>query len=171
VSVVIETTAAVASTMADNLFLILLRRGKEDREQRQSSAGQLVAALSPIVHELRMFEDRRRPKWWKKNLRRLYALLDDLEPELPTQWRHLKRSIRDSVGSAVGGGVVFVDLVPVPDDADLSQPSRWTMHAADYLDGCQRSMRRWGHLRSVRGARCVTIPDFSTWVDAHNLQD
>jgi hypothetical protein len=155
--------------VTDNLFLVLLGRGREAREHRRLAAEKLVSALEPIVRELRMFEERRRPKWWKKNLRRLYSVLDEFELELPTQWRHLKRSARDSIGSAIGGGVVFVDLIPVPDDADLAQPSRWTMHAADYFEACLRVVRRWGRTRSAGAARRVALPDFDTWVRAHGL--
>jgi hypothetical protein len=58
----------------------------------------------------------------------------------------------------------------VPSDTELATSSRWTMHAADYLDGCGRIIRRWGFSRSPRKAQRA-MPTFHAWVERHQLQD
>lgn len=164
-----EVTAAATATTVDRVIDLFIGRRRQEREDRQRAAAQLLSTLVPIVEELRMYQWRRRPKRWKKLLRRLYAALDVHAPVIPPQWHHLKRSIRDSVGNAVGGGVVFVDLINVQDDTELSLPSRWTMHAADYLDGAIRGIRWWGTTRSSWRSRRATLPTFDAWVAANNL--
>lgn len=170
-TIVAEAVAAVSATIVDKFFEIFTGRRREDRERCGQAAAQLAKALTALVEELRLFESRRRPKRWKKLLRQIYATLDQLEPVLPHEWRHLKRSIRDSVGSAVGGSVVFVDLIDVPDDTQLASPSRWTMHAADYLEGACRAVRRWGAAPTVRNTKRATLPDYNTWLTEKELQD
>lgn len=165
-----EVTAAATATTIDRVFDLFVGRRQQKREDRQRAANQLLSALVPIVEELRMYQWRRRPKRWKKLLRRLYAALDVHAPIFPHQWRHLKRSVRDSVGNAVGGGVVFVDLLDIQDDAELALPSRWTMHGADYLDGTVSVIRRWGTTRSSWRAHRTILPTFDAWVTANNLQ-
>lgn len=165
-----DGAAAAVSAIITNMFELLTKRGSEERHSRAQHANELAAALERIVLDLRMLEERRSAKRWKKRVGALYSTLDELRPMLPEQWRHLKGSIRDSVGAAIGGGIVFVDLIPVPDDAPLERPSRWTMHAADYLDETCRAVRAWGATRSNRRARLQTCPSYNAWVNQHDLQ-
>ena len=169
-TILAETVAAVTSSVLSNLLAFLTGRSQEERKQRHQAAHRLVDDLSPLVQELRLFESRRRPKKWKKLLRRFYVTLDELEPVLPYEWRHLKHSIRDCIGNAVGGNVIFVDLMDVPDDTQLDSPSRWTMHAADYLDYTCRTVRRWGFIRSPRRARRIGLANYDNWVRLNGLQ-
>lgn len=170
-TILAETAAAVTSSVVANLLDSLTGRSREDRKRRRLAAERLIAALYPLVDELRLFETRRRPKKWKKLIRHLYVTLDELEPALPSKWRHLKHSIRDCIGNAIGGNIIFVDLIVVQDDTELDPPSRWTMHAADYLDETCRAIRRWGFTRFTRGARRIRLPNYDSWVRFHRLQD
>jgi len=169
-TVIAETTAAAASSVVTSVFELVAGRHQRDRKERREAADQLMQALSPVIQELRLFGSRRRPKRWKKLMRGLYKTLDELEPALPHEWRHLKHSLRDCVGNAVGGGIIFVDHMVVHSDTELSTFSRWTMHAADYLDECGRTIRKWGFSRSPRKAQ-RKMPSFDTWVRRHQLQD
>lgn len=169
-TIIEESAASAVSATITNVFDLFTKRGSEERRSRELHAKTLVAALAPIVADLRMLEERQSTKRWKKRVGTLYSALDELRPVLPPQWHHLKGSIRDSVGSAIGGGIVFVDLISVPNDATLEPRSRWTMHAADYLDETCRAVRVWGTTRSNRHARRQTCLSFNTWVNQHNLQ-
>jgi hypothetical protein len=170
-TILAETAAAVTSSVVANVLDSLTGRSREERRQRHQAAERLIAALYPLVNELRLFETRHRPKKWKKLIRRVYVTLDELEPVLPSEWRHLKHSIRDSIGNAVGGDIIFVDLMVVQDDTELDPPSRWTMHAADYWDEICRAIRRWGVIRSARGARRMRLSNYDNWVRLHRLPD
>lgn len=165
-----DGAAAAVSAIITNVFELLSQRGDEERRARAKHAQTLAAALEGIVTDLRMLEQRRSAKRWKKRVRALYLILDELQPILPFQWRHLKGSVRDSVGNAIGGGIVFVDLLHIPNDAALEPPSRWTMHAADYLEETARAVRFWGATRSTHRARRQRWPSYNSWVNHHNLQ-
>lgn len=117
-----------------------------------------------------MLDRRQSAKRWKKRIGALYQTLNELRPAIPAQWRHLKGSVRDSVGNAIGDGIVFVDLLHVPNDTVLEPRSRWTMHAADYLEATSRAVRAWGATRSNRQARRRHWPSYNSWVNHHNLQ-
>ncbi|KIP98831.1 hypothetical protein RU06_17165 [Curtobacterium flaccumfaciens] len=65
--------AAATATTIDRVFGLFIGRRQQEREDCQRAADQLLSALVPIVEELRMYQWRRRPKRWKKLLRRLYA--------------------------------------------------------------------------------------------------
>ena len=165
-----ESAAAATSSIVTGLFELVTDRRQEERTGRREAADRLIEDLVPVVEELRLFASRRRPQRWKKLMRGLYRTLDELEPALPREWRHLKRSLRDCVGNAVGGGIVFVDHMVVPSDTELATFSRWTMHAADYLEECARTIRWWGSSHFPRKSQWA-IPTFDTWVRQHQLQD
>lgn len=132
-TIVGDSAAAAVSPTITGVFDLLSQRGRDERHARTQQARRLAAALDGVVADLRMLERRQSAKRWKKRVRALYQTLDELRPVLPAQWRHLKGSARDSVGNAIGGGIVFVDLLHIPNDTVLEPRSRWTMHAADYL--------------------------------------
>lgn len=169
-TIVGDSAAAAVSTTISSVFDLLSQRGRDERRARAKHARRLTAALDGVVTDLRMLERRQSAKRWKKRIGALYQTLDELRPVLPPQWRHLKGSVRDSVGNAIGGGIVFVGLLHVPHDTVLEPRSRWTMHAADYLEATSRAVRAWGATRSNRRARRQRWPSYNSWVNHHHLQ-
>lgn len=170
VTIVGDSAAAAVSATITGVFDLLSYRGRDERRARAKHAKRLAAALDGVVTDLRMLERRQSAKRWKKRIRMLYQTLDELRPVLPPHWRHLKGSVLDSVGNAIGGGIVFVDLIHIPNDTTLESRSRWTMHAADYLEETSRTVRAWGAARSNRRARRQRCPSYNSWVNHHNLQ-
>jgi hypothetical protein len=69
---------------------------------------------------------------------------DDHGHRLPRDWRHVAHSVRDAVGTALGGGTL-VHIRPDTADADLGDPdAMWQDFADEYLDYVARCVLEWG---------------------------
>ncbi|MBC7596038.1 MAG: hypothetical protein H7288_19275 [Kineosporiaceae bacterium] len=88
-----------------------------------------------------------------------YEALDDARYLLPHGLKHLKRSIRASIGEAIGG-VAVADLDPRMLTYELTPYDyRWTTYASEYLDAVLDRLREWRDAPRSR-ASAVSMRDY-----------
>lgn len=81
---------------------------------------------------------------------------------LPSEWRHVGRSVRAAVGE-VFGGVAMADLRPEMANYPLAEPNfQWQDFADDYLTHVLDAVVRWG---DGQGSG-VKLRAFDSWLDA-----
>jgi len=139
---------------------------EEDRRRRQA-ADTALPVLIDLRRLLRNAENSRVQKEWAEVTASAYEALDDARHMMPKGLKHLKRSIRASIGEAVGG-VAVADMDPRTLEYDLAPYDyRWTNYAEEYLDGAISRLREWRDASRSKST-AVTMPNFDDWLRLTN---
>jgi len=137
-------------------------RSELDR-RRRSAADTVIPPLLELRRLLRNAETSRAAHEWASVTELAYEALDDARYLLPQGLKHLKRSIRASIGEAVGG-VAVADLDPRMLGYELAPYNyRWTSYASEYLDGALDQMREWRDAPRS-SASAVSMRDYDDWL-------
>lgn len=107
------------------------------------------------------------PEWtgrdWERVLGSTFDALDAAKPILPQQMLHLRRSIRDACGEALGAVAVF-ELVDIREQLEPTDfDPRWTEYARDYVGVAIAVLQRWREAKE-RDAVNVGAPTYDNWL-------
>lgn len=135
----------------------------ESDRRRREAADAMIPELVQLRRLLRNAETSRSTAEWVTVAEASYEALDDARHLLPKGLKHLKRSIRTSVGEAMGP-IAMADIDPEMLQYGLSPyDHRWTSYAIDYLDGAIDHIRAWRDARSSQVAALAML-DFDDWL-------
>jgi hypothetical protein len=156
---------AFVGAYASSRFGYQQRAFAEEDVRRRAVADTALTALLELRRLLRSAETSRSSRDWAAATQVAYEALDDARHLLPPSLRHLKRSVRDSIGEAIGG-VALSDLEPRMSDYELAPyDHKWTMYADDYLDLVIDTLRRWRDATRNKSLG-ITMMDFDAWLRA-----
>ena len=135
----------------------------EGDRRRREAADAAIPQLLQLRRLLRNAETSRSTNEWATTVESAYEALDDARHLLPQGLRHLKRSIRASLGEAMGP-VAVADTDPQMLEYELSPyDHRWTDYALEYLDEAIDYIREWRDSgRSKISA--LSMRDYDDWL-------
>jgi hypothetical protein len=135
----------------------------ESDRRRREAADAVIPQLIELRRLLRNAETSRTTTEWAKVTEASYEALDDARHLLPLGLKHLKHSIRTSVGEAMGP-VAMADIDPEMLEYGLSPyDHRWTSYAIDYLNGALDHIRAWRDARSSQ-VSALSMRDYDDWL-------
>lgn len=146
----------------------------ENSRLRRDSAEEIIAALTPLRDLLRDVQENRDVKQWMIAVNTAYDAIEDAQYRAPSTFRHLKQSIRVSLGEAVGA-VCWADSQPFREQVKIAEYNyRWNQYAIEYVELVMGSLREWRDA-SVKTAPRVRLLSFDRWLAAtdryHSGQD
>ncbi len=161
---------AVATILAAGIGAYLSGRYGQrstEAEFRRSRRHVLADTSIEAARVLRAALHNSEPGWtgrdWERVLGDVYDALNAAAPVLPDRMRHLRRSIRDACGEALGGVARFgrAQIHEHPEPAAFDPV--WSENARDYLDVAIGSIRRWKESKE-RDASTVRAPTYDEWL-------
>ena len=154
---------AFVGAFASSRFGYQQRAFAEEDKRRHDIAESTLPPLLELRRLLRHAQELRSNKAWAVATEAAYEALDDARHLMPPSLRHLKRSVRASVGEAMGG-VAMADLDPRMLEYELAPfDYRWTSYAEEYLDGVIETVRRWRDASRSRAPK-VSMRNFDDWL-------
>jgi len=135
----------------------------EGDRHRRLAAEAALPHMVDLRRLLRNAEHSRSIKEWASVTESTYEALDDARHLLPQRLKHLKRSVRASIGEAIGG-LAVANVDPGMLDFELAPYDyRWTSYASEYLDGAIDCMREWRDASRSK-ASGVSMRNFDDWL-------
>lgn len=154
---------AFVGAFASSRFGYQQRVFAEEDKRRQDIAERTLPLLLELRRLLRNAEEIRSNRAWAVATEAAYEALDDARHVMPPSLRHLKRSVRASIGEAMGG-VAMADLDPRMLDYELAPfDYRWTSYAEEYVDAVIETVRRWRDASRSKAPK-VDMRDFDDWL-------
>ena len=168
-STLIAPAATVVAAGLGAYFSGRVGQKNAEAESRRTRRHELADAAVGSALALRTALHESDPEWtgrdWERVLGNMYDTLDAAKPILPRQMLHVRRSIRDACGEALGAVAVF-DLVDIREQVE---PTRfdplWTEYARDYLGVTIEALQRWREAKE-REAVNVAAPTYDEWLRA-----
>lgn len=133
------------------------------RARRRSAADELWAAIDHLQVTIQKADSSTDPVLLAAAIDRVYAAFRSSEGVRPRGFRHLQRSVRDSVGEAIGGAV-WIDYRDICEHEPVTYDRMWAQYAAEYLSLMCDRVGTWRALYSESKAAKVTLPDYNTWL-------
>lgn len=133
------------------------------RTRRRYAADKLWAAIDHLQGTIQKSDSSTDPMLLAAAVDRVYAAFRGSEGVRPQGFRHLQRSVRDSVGEAIGGAV-WVDSRDICEHEPVTYDRMWTQYAAEYLSLMRDRVGTWGDLYSESKAAKLSLPDYNTWL-------
>ena len=154
---------AFVGAFASSRFGYQQRVFAEEDKRRQDIAERTLPLLLELRRLLRNAEEIRSNRVWAVATEAAYEALDDARHIMPPSLRHLKRSVRASVGEAMGG-VAMADLDPRMLEYEVAPfDYRWTSYAEEYVDAVIETVRRWRDASRSKAPK-VDMRDFDDWL-------
>lgn len=154
---------AFVGAFASSRFAYQQQAFSERDKQRREAADATLPPLLTLRRLLRNAEKSRSNKEWAEATEAAYEALDDVRHMLPPSLRHLKRSVRISLGEAMGG-VAAADVDPRMLDYELEPYNyRWVSFAEEYLGEVINLIRLWRDA-SRSSASSIKMMDFDDWL-------
>lgn len=133
------------------------------RTRRHELADATIASALALRTALHESDPERTGRDWDRVLGNTYDALDAAKPILPRQMLHLRRSVRDACGEALGVVAVF-ELVDIREQLEPTEfDPRWTEYARDYVGVAIEALQRWREVRE-RDAMNVGAPRYDDWL-------
>jgi hypothetical protein len=140
-----------------------LKAADDRRQLRRASADELWPALDRLQASVQRSNQDSNPVAVAASIEQFYAAWTYTQRACPPQWRHMKRSVRDSVGEALGG-VVLVDFHTICEHTPVSYDRLWTQYAAEYLDMLRDRVSLWRGHYEERKAGKIEVPTYTEWL-------
>ena len=154
---------AFVGAFASSRFGYQQRVFAEEDKRRQDIAERTLPPLLELRRLLRNAEEMRSNRAWAVATEAAYEALDDARHIMPPSLRHLKRSVRASVGEAMGS-VAMADLDPRMLEYELAPfDYRWTSYAEEYVNAVIETVRRWRDASRSKAPK-VDMRDFDDWL-------
>ncbi|GAA2896526.1 hypothetical protein [Microbacterium esteraromaticum] len=135
------------------------------RARRHALADAAIIAAQSLRGALHTSDPRWTGREWHNVLNAMYDSLNAATPVLPPRMLHLRRSIQEACGEALGGVAVPV-LVRIREEMEPAEfDPIWSENARDYLDVAIKALRRWREARD-RNAYGTWAPTFDEWLRA-----
>lgn len=139
------------------------RAAEDRRTQRRACAEELYDALEALQLAVQSASRDADPVHLAGSVSRVYSACRRADRLQPRAWRHLYRSVRSSVGAALGG-VAWSDRRTICEHEVVSYDYEWAQFAADYLELAGDQVGAWQTAYTERQADRVRLPDFDTWL-------
>ena len=140
-----------------------LKAADDRRQLRRASAGELWPALDRLQASVQRSNQDSNPVALAASIERFYAAWTYAQRACPPQWSHINRSVRDSVGEALGG-VVLVDYHTICEHTPVTYDRLWTQYAAEYLDMLRDRVSLWrGHYKERKAGK-IEVPTYTEWL-------
>ena len=154
---------AFVGAFASSRFGYQQRVFAEEDKRRQDIAERTLPPLLELRRLLRNAEEIRSNRVWAVATEAAYEALDDARHIMPPSLRHLKRSVRASVGEAMGG-VAMADLDPRMLEYEVAPfDYRWTSYAEEYVNAVIETVRRWRDASRSKAPK-VDMRNFDDWL-------
>lgn len=168
-STLIAPTATVVAAGLGAYFSGRLGQQNAEADLRRTRRHELADAAIGSALSLRAALHESDSKWtgrdWERVLGKTYDALDAAKPILPRQMLHVRRSIRDACGEALGAVAVF-ELADVRVQVRSTEfDPRWTEYARDYVGVAIEALQRWREAKE-RDAVNVAAPTYDNWLRA-----
>lgn len=166
-SILIAPAATVVAAGLGAYFSGRLGQQSAEAESRRTRRHELADAAIASGLALRTALHESDPRWtgrdWERVLGNAYDALDAAKPLLPRTMLHVRRSIRDACGEALGAVAVF-ELVEIGERVEPTKfDPRWTEYARDYVGVAIGALQRWREAKE-RDAANVGAPTYSEWL-------
>ncbi|GAA1732873.1 hypothetical protein [Microbacterium paludicola] len=133
------------------------------RARRHELADTAIASALALRTALHESDSEWAGRDWERVLGNTYDALDAAKPVLPRQMLHLRRSVRDACGEALGVVAVF-ELVDIREQLEPPEfDPRWTEYARDYVGVAIEVLQRWREAKE-RDAVTVGAPTYDDWL-------
>lgn len=165
-TLIAPATTVLAAAVGAYLSGRLGQRNAE-ADARRARRHELADAAIDSCRALRAALHTSDPSWtgrdWERVLGDTYDALDAAKPLLPRKMLHLRRSIRDACGEALGAVAVF-ELVEIREQMEPTDfDSRWTEYARDYVNEALEALQRWRESKE-RDAPTVGVTTYDEWL-------
>jgi len=163
----LPAAAAVFAGSAGAYISGRLGRRNGEAVERRARRRALADAAIESIESLRSAFHESDPTWtgqrWERAVGDAYHALDAAAPMLPAGLRHLRRSLQDACGEALGG-VAIHHLVPRRGAVEPPLIStRWSQNARDYHDVIAASLRQWREAPE-RHSLTISAPTYDEWL-------
>lgn len=139
------------------------RAAEDRRTQRRACAEELYDALEALQLAVQSVSRDADPVHLAGTVSRVYGACRRAERLQPRACRHLYRSIRSSVGAALGG-VAWCNRRTICEHEVVSYDYEWAQVTADYLELARDQVGAWRIAYTERQSDRVRLPDFDTWL-------
>lgn len=139
------------------------KAAEDARTRRRLVADELWEAVDGLQQLVQRADSSSDPVALAAAIDRVYLVFRRSERVRPWAFRHLQRSVRDSVGGAIGGAV-WIDFRDICEHEPVTYDRLWAQYAAEYLSLTRDRVAEWRAAYSERRADKVTLVDYNTWL-------
>lgn len=137
-------------------------RARDLRDRRRTSATHLLEDLRPLHRRMRKVDFSRNAAKWSRVIDRALRSVEAHQAVMPSDWRHLYRSLRDAVGTATGLG--WSEVLGGKPRNVASFDALWLERGAGYVGYVIHAIELWqGAFKESRAGR-VRLMDFDGWL-------
>ena len=139
------------------------KAAEDARTRRRFTADDLWDAIDGLQQLVQRAYSSSDPIALATAIDRAYIAFRRSERVRPWAFRHLQRSIRDSIGEAIGGPV-WIDFRDISEHEPVTYDRLWAQYAAEYLSLTRDRVAQWRAAYSERTAAKVILVDYNTWL-------